>query len=46
MGLLKKIIKKIIKPEINNYKGMVGEKKVDSKLNPWFFGKVEHRQII
>ena len=45
MGLLKKIIKTVAQPAINNYKGKVGEAKVDSKLNPWIFGKVEHRQI-
>ncbi len=26
-------------------KGKVGEKIVNSELNPWFFGKVEHRQL-
>jgi hypothetical protein len=45
MGLLKKIVKAVAQPAINNYKGKVGEAKVDSKLNPWIFGKVEHRQI-
>lgn len=45
MGLLKKIVKAVARPAINNHKGKVGEAKVDSKLNPWIFGKVEHRQI-
>ena len=45
MGMLKKIIKTIAQPAINNYKGKVGEERVDSKLNPLIFGKVEHRQI-
>ena len=45
MGLLKKIVKAVTKPVINNYKGKVGESKVNSKLNPLIFGKVEHRQI-
>ena len=45
MGLLVKLIKTIAKPAINNFKGDVGESRVDSKLNPWIFGKVEHRQI-
>lgn len=41
MGLLKKILK----PITNNIKGKMGEAKVDSKLNPLIFGKVNHRQI-
>lgn len=45
MGLLKKVVKAIAQPAINNYKGKVGEAKVDFKLNPLIFGKVEHRQI-
>ena len=45
MGLLKKMVKTIAQPAINNHKGKVGEAKVDSKLNPLLFGKVEHRQI-
>ena len=45
MGLLKKVVKSIAQPAINNHKGKVGEAKVDSKLNPLIFGKVEHRQI-
>ncbi len=45
MGLLKKLIKKITKPINNSIRGEIGETKVDSKLNPWIFGKVEHRQI-
>ena len=42
---MKKIIKTVAQPAINNYKGKVGEERVDSKLNPLIFGKVEHRQI-
>ena len=45
MGLLKDMIKTAFKPAINNAKGAIGEFKVSTKLNPWFFGKVEHRQI-
>ncbi len=45
MGLLKKLIKKAVQPAVNNYKGRVGENRVDSKLNPLIFGKVEHKQI-
>lgn len=45
MGLLKTIVKAVTKPIINNHKGKVGESKVNSKLNPLIFGKVEHRQI-
>ncbi len=41
MGLLKKIFQ----PVTNNIRGKVGEAKVNSKLNPLIFGKVEHRQI-
>ncbi len=45
MGILKKIIKEISKPYANDYRGKIGEAKVDFKLNPLLFGKVEHRQI-
>ena len=45
MGLLKSIIKEVTRPAINNYKGRVGEREVNKKLNPLIFGKVEHRQI-
>lgn len=45
MSLLEKILKKALKPVINNVKGKIGEAKVDSKLNPILFDKVEHRQI-
>lgn len=45
MGGLKKIIKTILKPTINNAKGSAGERKVSAKLNPLLFGKVEHKQI-
>ena len=45
MGMLKTIFKPLIQPMINNRKGRAGESKVNSKLNPLIFGKVEHRQI-
>ena len=45
MGILKKAIKDVTKPMVNNYKGRVGEAKVNSKLNPIFFGKVNQKQI-
>ena len=45
MGILKDIIKAVAQPSINNAKGKIGEAKVDKKLNPLLFGKVEHRQI-
>lgn len=45
MGILKDIIKAVAQPSINNAKGKIGESKVNKKLNPLLFGKVEHRQI-
>ncbi len=45
MGLLSRIIKELTRSTNNKIKGAIGEKKVDSKLNPMLFGKVEHRQI-
>lgn len=45
MGILKTIVKTVFKDEINNYKGRVGEAKVNKKLNPLLIGKVEHKQI-
>jgi hypothetical protein len=45
LSILKKIVKEVTKPIVNNHKGKVGEAKVDSKLNPLIFGKVEHKQI-
>lgn len=45
MGLLRKIIRKATKPIRAKAHGNQGERKVDSKLNPLIFGKVEHRQI-
>lgn len=45
MGIFKKLIKAVARPTINNIKGKIGEAKVDSKLNPLIFGKVDHRQI-
>ena len=45
MGLLKKLVKVATRPLRAKVHGAVGERKVDSKLNPLIFGKVEHRQI-
>lgn len=45
MSLLRKIVKKATKPMRVKAHGAAGERKVDSKLNPLIFGKVEHRQI-
>ena len=45
MGLLGKLIKKATKPLRAKVHGAQGERKVDAKLNPLIFGKVEHRQI-
>lgn len=45
MGLLRKIIRTATKPIRAKVHGAQGERKVDSKLNPLLFGKVEHRQI-
>lgn len=49
MGLLGRIIRKAIRestrPTRAKINGEIGEAKVDSKLNPLIFGKVEHRQI-
>ena len=45
MGILKNIVKTVFKDEINNHKGKVGEAKVNRKLNPLLFGKIEHKQI-
>lgn len=45
MGLLTNLIKIFTKPARAKYNGAAGERIVDSKLNPWIFGKVEHRQI-
>lgn len=45
MGIFKKLIKAVARPTINNIKGKIGEAKVDSKLNPLIFDKVDHRQI-
>lgn len=45
MGLIKKLIKLIAGDKINNLKGEIGEAKVNRKLNPILFNKVEHRQI-
>ena len=33
MGLLKKIVKAVVQPAINNFKGKARESKVDTKLN-------------
>lgn len=45
MGLLRKIIRTATKSMRAKVHGAQGERKVDSKLNPLIFGKVEHRQI-
>ena len=45
MGLLRKLVKVATRPLRAKVHGAVGERKVDSKLNPLIFGKVEHRQI-
>lgn len=45
MGLLSKIIREETKTLRAKVHGVIGEKKVDSKLNPLLFGRVEHRQI-
>lgn len=45
MGILKSIIKATTKPLKDKRKGVIGEKKVNSQLNPLVFGKVEHKQI-
>lgn len=45
MGLLKKIIRTATKPLRAKVHGVQGERKVNAKLNPLIFGKVEHRQI-
>ena len=44
-GLTKKVIKKATKPLRVKAHGAAGERKVDNKLNPLLFGKVDHRQI-
>lgn len=45
MGLLRKLIREETKPLRAKVHGSVGEYRVESKLNPLIFGKVEHRQI-
>ena len=45
MGLFSGIIKSIFKPVVNKFRGNRGEAKVNSKLNPLIFDKVEHRLI-
>jgi hypothetical protein len=45
LSILGRIIKEVTKPIVNNHKGKVGEAKVNNKLNPLIFGKVEHKQI-
>ena len=45
MRLLRKVIRKATKPLRAKRHGEQGERKVDSKLNPLIFGKVEHRLI-
>ena len=45
MGILRKIIKEVTKPIRASAHGKEGERRVQEKLNPLFFGKVEHRFI-
>ena len=45
MGLLRKLIKVATRPLRAKVHGAVGERKVNAKLNPLIFGKVDHRQI-
>lgn len=45
MGFFKKVFLGSTSPRKNNYRGRVGEAQVNSKLNPFFFGKVNHKQI-
>lgn len=45
MSILKKVVKEAAKPIMNKHRGRVGEAKVNSRLNPILFGKVNHRQI-
>lgn len=45
MGLLNKLVKKATRPLRAKAHGAQGERKVDAKLNPLIFGRVEHRQI-
>lgn len=44
-GLLRKIIRTATRPIRVKAHVAQGERKVDSKLNPLIFGKVEHRLI-
>jgi hypothetical protein len=43
--ILRKILRIIVKPIANKNRGIIGEAKVNSKLNPLLFENVEHRQI-
>ena len=45
MGLLRKVVRMATRPIRAKRHGAQGERKVDAKLNPLIFGKVEHRQI-
>lgn len=45
MGLLNSIIKAATKPVRAKIHGAQGEMKVNNRLNPLLFGKVEHRQL-
>ena len=45
MGILGRIIKEVLRPIDNEIKGIEGERRVNSKLNPILFEKVEHKQI-
>ena len=45
MGLLRSLIRSATRPSRAKIHGEFGEQRVNAKLNPWIFGKVEHRQI-
>ncbi|MGP1414272.1 MAG: NERD domain-containing protein [Bacillales bacterium] len=45
MGLLSLIVRKATRPIRSKVNGVIGEAKVDKKLNPLIFGKVNHKQI-
>lgn len=46
MWLLRLLRRQLIRSSYaNQIRGKAGEQAVNSKLNPWLFGKVEHRQI-
>lgn len=45
MGVLTFIVRRVTRPIRSKINGVIGEAKVDKKLNPLIFGKVNHRQI-